>query len=151
MAVDLHPGTNDIWGTSISVDGIHPPRHVAHHWWTIDIRVTTVPAAESPHMQVLSAARIEDLYFRSEQLREAPIYSFAPHQVPPVKTVARPKDESVPQEIRRGWVTSLCWGQPTLIGIRSHVELMQEGEATIPSGGVFGLLETASMPAIERP
>jgi hypothetical protein len=137
VVVDLVPGTNEVWGSAITVTEVRSPRQVATQWWTVDVRLTAAPAVANPTVQVLSFASEEDLYRVGEHLREAPIAGFTPHQAPPTTVPAR-IDDAAP--VHDGWVTSLCRGQPTLVAIRSRVELIRDGETEIPRGGVFALM-----------
>jgi hypothetical protein len=140
MVVDLQTGTNDVWGTFIDVHEVREPRHVAEEWWTVDVNLTLTPAPDSGEMQVLSIARTEDLYREEDRLREAPMFSFTSDQSPPPGTRTIGPNGADAAAVRHGWVTSLCRGRPTMIGVRTRFELIDLNLAKMPRAGMIGLL-----------
>ncbi|MGD9531770.1 hypothetical protein [Pseudonocardia sp.] len=138
VVVDLLPGPNDVWGSAITVAEVRPPRHVATRWWTVDVRLAAAPAVANPTVQVLSLASEEDLYRAGEHLSEAPIAGFTPHQAPPAADP--PGEDGSTGPVHDGWVTTLCRGKPTLVAVRSRLELDHDGDADIPRGGVFAVM-----------
>ncbi|SHN44641.1 hypothetical protein [Cryptosporangium aurantiacum] len=141
LVLDLLPGVNNVWGTSIHVHAIDSPKQLSRCWWTVDAQVTINPAAPDTRTQILSIADIEDLHRPGEDLRDAPIRHYLPRQLLQPESPARALTAGSQQPAASDrWITSLSRGAPTHLAIRTQFDLVETPLGCEPRGGIFALM-----------